>query len=276
MKKPPGGKVVVIRRAKRGRHAHHGGAWKVAYADFVTAMMAFFMVMWILGMDENLKRAVEGYFSNPIGFKKGYSSGQSPLSSGTSPASMRREAVDIATRDMQTRRFNEVAKHVQARIDSLKARGELTARIDILFSSEGLRIELVEDADGETFFPFGSANMKSAGRVVLNQIAAELAELENPIIIEGHTDSAPYRRIDYSNWELSSDRANSARRILVQEGLPSSRITEVTGMADRQLKYPYDPLNPSNRRISIRLPFVTPPSLPDLDDLHLRTMSPAG
>jgi chemotaxis protein MotB len=139
-----------------------------------------------------------------------------------------------------------------------------------------LRIELVEDQHGETFFPFGSARMKPAGRVVLNQIAAELSVLENPVIIEGHTDAAPYRRIEYSNWELSSDRAHAARRIIVQEGLASGRIVEVTGMADRQLKYPYDPLNPSNRRISVRLPFVTPPTLPEPRSLPVGSSSPAG
>jgi chemotaxis protein MotB len=275
MAKPDDKKIIIINRRKKAHHGHHGGAWKVAYADFVTAMMAFFMVMWILGMDENLKRAVEGYFSNPIGFKKGYSSGQSPLSSGASVASMRREQVEIATREMQTRKFEKAAEHLRERIDSLKKTGSLDARIDIQVNADGLRIELVEDRHGDTFFRFGSSEMKVAGRIALSQIAAELAQLENPVIIEGHTDAAPYRRVDYGNWELSSDRANAARRIIVQEGLRSARIVEVTGMADRQLKYPFDPLNASNRRISIRLPFVLPPPLPEPGS-PLRHSTPAG
>jgi chemotaxis protein MotB len=263
------GKKIIIKRRKKAAHGHHGGAWKVAYADFVTAMMAFFMVMWILGMDENLKKAIEGYFANPIGFKKGYSAGSTPLASGASPASIKRDAIELATKQMQSRRFDQVASVLRARFDSIAQRGTLTARIEIVITQEGLRIELIEDANGDTFFPFGSADMKPAGRLALNEIAKELAVLENPVIIEGHTDAAPYRRIDYTNWELSSDRANAARRILIQEGLPSFRIVEVTGHAERRLKYPDDPLNPSNRRISIRLPFVTPPGGPALGDLAL-------
>ena len=255
-----GGKIIIVKKRKKGGHGHHGGSWKVAYADFVTAMMAFFMVMWILGMDENLKKAIEGYFANPIGFKKGYSAGATPLSSGASPASMKRDAVELATREMQARRFDAVARQVRSRIDSIVKIGKISARVEVAVTSEGLRIELIEDEKGETFFPFGSSEMKPAGRIALNEIATELTMLENPVIIEGHTDAAQYRRVDYTNWELSSDRANSARRILIQEGLPSYRITEVTGLADRQLKYPEDPLRASNRRISIRLPFVLPPA----------------
>ncbi len=267
-----GGKVIIVRKKKKVGHAHHGGSWKVAYADFVTAMMAFFMVMWILGMDENLRQAIEGYFSNPIGFKKGYSGGASPLSSGSSPASIRREAVEVATREMQSRRFGQVALALRERFDSIAAVGALTARVEVVITAEGLRIELIEDARGETFFPFGSAEMKPVGRLALHEIAKELRALENPVIIEGHTDAAPYRRIDYTNWELSSDRANAARRILIQEGLPSYRITEVTGLADRKLKYPDDPLSPSNRRISIRLPFANPTAVPAYDRLPPRTL----
>lgn len=272
MSKPAGGRTVIIKRKKKAAHGHHGGAWKVAYADFVTAMMAFFMVMWILGMDENLKKAIEGYFSNPIGFKKGYSGGSTPLSSGSSPASIRREAVEVATREMQSRRFESVANALRSRFDSITRLGALTARVEIVITKDGLRIELIEDQDGDTFFPFGSASMKPAGRMALHEIARELGVLENPVIIEGHTDAAPYRRIDYTNWELSSDRANAARRILIQEGLPSFRIVEVTGLADRMLKYPDDPLNPSNRRISIRLPFVNPATVPAYDVLPARSI----
>lgn len=273
MSKKSGGKIIIVKKKKKVAHGHHGGSWKVAYADFVTAMMAFFMVMWILGMDENLKKAIEGYFANPIGFKKGYSAGSTPLSSGASPASMKRDAVELATRDMQARRFDAVARSLRTRVDSLVKIGRITARVEITVTSEGLRIELVEDEKGETFFPFGSSEMKPAGRIALNQIAQELKTLENPVIIEGHTDAAQYRRIDYTNWELSSDRANAARRILIQEGMPSYRIVEVTGMADRQLKHPDDPLSPSNRRISIRLPFVKPPAA--VEPLPVRQVGPA-
>jgi chemotaxis protein MotB len=263
-----GSKIIIVKKIKKGGHGHHGGSWKVAYADFVTAMMAFFMVMWILGMDENLRKAIEGYFSNPVGFKKGYSAGASPLSAGASPASIKRDAIEIASRKLQQKLFEQASLGIKQRVDSLTLRGGLKARVEVVITSEGLRIELIEDDNGDTFFPFGSAEMKPAGRTALRVISQELQLLENPMILEGHTDAAQYARRDYTNWELSADRANAARRILVQTGMPDRRIVEVNGLADRQLKYPDDPLNPSNRRISIRLPFVTPPELPSVEQIE--------
>jgi chemotaxis protein MotB len=262
-----GSKIIIIKKKAKGGHGHHGGSWKVAYADFVTAMMAFFMVMWILGMDENLRKAVEGYFSNPVGFKKGYSAGASPLSSGASPASIKRDAIELATRKYQQAQFASASTQIKQRVDSLTLAGGLKARVEVTVTSEGLRIELIEDANGDTFFPFGSADMKPAGRIALAIIAEELQSLENPVVVEGHTDAAQYARSDYTNWELSADRANAARRIMIQEQLPDRRIVEVNGLADRQLKFPDDPLNPSNRRISIRLPFVVPPDSPSIERL---------
>ncbi|MBV6521267.1 MAG: Chemotaxis protein LafU [Gemmatimonadaceae bacterium] len=274
MGKPGGSRIIIVKKRKKAAHGHHGGSWKVAYADFVTAMMAFFMVMWILGMDENLRKAIEGYFSNPVGFKKGYSAGASPLSAGASPASIKRDAIELASRKIQTAKFSDVGEHIKQRIDSLTLAGGLRARIEVTIGKDGLRIELIEDANGETFFPFGSARMKPAGQLALSIISQELLLLENPVIIEGHTDAAPYSRDDYTNWELSADRANAARRIMIQDKLPGHRIVEVNGLADRQLKYPDDPLNPSNRRISIRLPFVVPPETPSIERLGEK-LSPA-
>lgn len=265
-----GGKVVIVKKIKKGGHGHHGGSWKVAYADFVTAMMAFFMVMWILGMDEQTKKAIEGYFSSPVGFKKGYSSGSSPLSSGSSPAAVKREAVQIALRQLQAKRFEAVQAHLRGSMDSIAAIGKLRAKVEITVTRNGLRIELIEDESGDTFFPISSPVMTEMGHVALEAIAGELKGLENPIVIEGHTDAARYANKEYTNWELSADRANAARRILEGYGLDPTRITEVTGLADKQLKYPNDPLNPSNRRISILLPFLDPPSTPTVDQLQER------
>jgi chemotaxis protein MotB len=275
MAKSGGSRIIIIKKKKKGGHAHHGGSWKVAYADFVTAMMAFFMVMWILGMDENLRKAVEGYFSNPVGFKKGYSAGASPLSSGASPASIKRDAIELAARKIQQLKFASAGGHIKQRIDSLTLAGGLKARVEVTVTSEGLRIELIEDEHGDTFFPVGSAEMKPAGRLALAIISQELVLLGNPVIIEGHTDAAQYSSGEYTNWELSADRANAARRIMIQDKLPDRRFVEVDGLADRQLKFPKDPLNPSNRRISIRLPFVVPPEQPSIERLGEK-MSPSG
>src|SRR5450432_3666128 len=109
--------IIIVKKKVHGGHAHHGGSWKVAYADFVTAMMAFFMVMWILGMDPELKKAIEGYFSNPIGYKKGYSAGRSPLSSGASPATVKTDAIQMAARLDQERRFKEVGASITQKIE---------------------------------------------------------------------------------------------------------------------------------------------------------------
>ena len=271
----PGGKIIIIKKKSKGGHGHHGGSWKVAYADFVTAMMAFFMVMWILGMDENTRKAVEGYFSNPIGFKKGYSSGASPMSSGASPAQIQREAMQVALRALQEKQFQQVKKLLAQRMDSAADLKGLKGKVEISVNTAGLRIELIEGGSGDTFFPFGSPEMRETGRAALLLIAPELISLDNPLVIEGHTDAAPYTRRDYTNWELSGDRANAARRILEAVGLPASRVVEVNGLADKQLKYPGDTLNASNRRISILLPFINAPEPRTLEALKGR-LSPTG
>lgn len=271
-----GGKVVIIKKIKKAGHGHHGGSWKVAYADFVTAMMAFFMVMWILGMDESTRQAIEGYFSNPIGFKKGYSSGSSPLSSGASPASVKQQAMQLALRSLQQKQFEAIKAQLASRMDSVTARGALRSKVEVSVTSAGLRIEMIENSDGNTFFGFGSARMQPQGQLALRLIADELVGLENPLVIEGHTDAAQYARRDYGNWELSSERANAARRFLESEGIPATRIVEVNGLADKQLKYPLDPLNPSNRRISILLPFLNAPEARTLEALKTRLGTAAG
>ncbi len=274
-----GGKVVIIKKIKKGGHGHHGGSWKVAYADFVTAMMAFFMVMWILGMDENTRKAIEGYFSNPIGFKKGYSSGSSPLASGASPAQVQRDAMQLALRSLQQRRFEEVKKLLTGKMDSLHTQGLLSSKIEVTITNAGLRIELLESETGNTWFDFGSHDMKEQGKVALRIIADELNNLDNPVAIEGHTDAVQYSRRDYTNWELSADRANAARRLLEGMGIPPERIVSVNGLADKQLKFPFDPKNPANRRITILLPFLTAPEPATIDALKERLAAstpPAG
>ena len=252
--------IIVVKKVKKGHAGHHGGAWKVAYADFVTAMMAFFMVMWILGMDQQLRQAIEGYFSNPVGFKKGYSGGATPISSGASPATVKTNAVFLASREYQRRQFTEVSDRVREKLDSVAQVGKLRTKVEIIVTDAGLRIELVESGTGDTFFPIGSADMKAEGREILAVIAEELARLENPIAIEGHTDSAPFARgATFTNWELSNARANAARRVLETTAISVNRIVEVTGYADRQLRNKENPRDPANRRISLLLPFVRPP-----------------
>jgi chemotaxis protein MotB len=252
-------KIIRVVKKTRPHAVHHGGSWKVAYADFVTALMAFFLVMWIVGMDQNVKRAVEGYFSNPVGYKHGYGSGRSPISSGNSPAAARSSAFRTVA---YMREEQQLATAQNAIAKALKASPELRSvatHVQIVLAQSGLRIELVEGDSGQTFFSRGSAALTPIGRLVVTMIGRELAQLSNPVVIEGHTDAAPYGNGTYTNWELSADRANAARRVLQAAGLPERRVAEVKGMADRDLRDPAHPLSPANRRVTILLPFQHPP-----------------
>ena len=234
-----------------------GGAWKVAYADFVTAMMAFFMVMWILGMDDKTKMAIEGYFANPVGYKKGYGAGSSPLSTGSTPSNVQKTQLRMIVRSTEMRTFEQVKQQILdklAKNDSLKT---LNALIDVQVTADGLRIELVETGTGDVYFPIGSAKMKSATMLALQLIGPELAKLHHPVVLEGHTDGARFGAAGaYGNWELSADRANAARRVLETVGVTGGRVVEVRGYADTKPRVIDDPLASANRRISILLPYT--------------------
>jgi len=265
----PGKEKQIIRivKKKKGHAAHHGGSWKVAYADFVTAMMAFFMVMWLLSMDQKMKDAIEGYFSNPVGFKKGFSAGTNIISSGNSPAGEIKPPLKILIRTSEDKKFSDLAKDLRARLNSSPDLRALGAHIEAVKTKSGLRIELIETKSGQTFFRNGSAQMLPITVAALQLIGTELSQLQTPIIIEGHTDSQQFgSSATYTNWELSSDRANAARRMIEAAGVDPSRIVEVRGMADRDLRVPSNPMDPANRRISILLPFTVLPDEPDTSD----------
>jgi len=258
MSRDEGKKVIVIKKVKSHGGGHHGGSWKVAYADFVTAMMAFFMVMWILGMDDSAKEAVEGYFSNPIGYKKGYASGSGPIGSGDNPGQVHApRSIRLIMRAHEQEVLEGAGARIRSQVQGSAVLSGLSAQVDVVVTEQGLRIEMVEAGDGQTFFTLGSAELKPAGGVLLRLIGGELNQLANPLVVEGHTDSARYGGAGYTNWELSADRANVARRMLEGAGVHPDRVREVRGHADRNLRMPAAPLHPSNRRISILLPFTT-------------------
>jgi chemotaxis protein MotB len=252
-----GQKKIIIKKVVKGGHGgHHGGSWKVAYADFVTAMMAFFLVMWIVGMDDKAKESIQGYFSNPVGFKKGYGSGANPMGSGNAPvvglqtplpARLAEEAAMESTRQ----RLEETLKGTDLE--------GLEGQINISLSHEGLRIEFGEGLIGDATFASGSAVMTDPMLRALSILGAEISRLPNPLIIEGHTDGLPLIRPGgYSNWELSADRANAARRALQTQGVAPDRVVSVRGYSDRSPKITDFPLDPRNRRISVLLPFRNP------------------
>jgi chemotaxis protein MotB len=268
--------IIIRKVVKKAKHAHHGGSWKVAYADFVTAMMAFFMVMWILGMDESVRKSIEGYFAaTPVGVKQGFASGASPISRGTTPNAARIQPMRMITRSSEEGEFRDLARKIEARLEGPEGLGTLAAQIEVVLTEEGLRIELIEGKDGETFFAFGSAALKPAALRAVRLIGAQIEQSSrSPIVVEGHTDAAPFGSAGYSNWELSSDRAQAARRALASVGIGSSRIKHIRGYADQHLRNPDNPLDPSNRRITILLPFAT--EMPDLKGVQAIPTGPSA
>jgi chemotaxis protein MotB len=235
---------IIIVKKKAGHGGHHGGAWKVAYADFVTAMMAFFMVMWLLNTSKPVKDAIAGYFKDPSG--TGTQTGTTQSGKG--------EAV-VITKDNMAKLKEELEKSIKQMPDFEK----LKDQVDMTVTPEGLRIELLETASG-TFFDSGSSKPNGNGQELLVMLADQLGKLPNKISIEGHTDSKPYNgKGDYSNWELSADRANAARRLMMQKGLDATQVTQIRGYADQRLRKPDAPLDASNRRISVIVQYLEKP-----------------
>jgi chemotaxis protein MotB len=229
--------IIVIKKKGGGHGGHNGGAWKVAYADFVTAMMSLFIVLWLMGSSEKVKKAVAGYFNDP----KGTSSLMGTTMSGTG------DTISTAT----TQQLQDLKDKLEKEIKARKELEKLSKQIEITITPEGLRIELIEDKNG-TFYQSGSAKLSPSGQELLTLLAAELKTLPNELLIEGHTDATQYSTdANYSNWELSADRANSARRLLQQSGVRSDQVTQVRGYADQMLRVKNNPYDPSNRRISI-------------------------
>jgi chemotaxis protein MotB len=233
--KTTGPVIIVRKRAADHDDEGHGGAWKVAYADFVTAMMALFIVLWLLSASEKVQKAVGGYFLDPTG--KGRQTGTT--SSGVG------ETLTLNRQELQT-----LKEKLEEMLKQIPALQHMEKQIRITLTTEGLRIDLLETERG-LFFETGNPKPTEAGTELLKVLAAELVKLPNKVAIEGHTDSKPFGRADYSNWELSADRANSARRILAESGLDENRVSQVRGFADQRLLTKDDPTNPSNRRISI-------------------------
>jgi chemotaxis protein MotB len=231
--------IIVIKK-KGGHGGHHGGAWKVAYADFVTAMMSLFIVLWLMAQNDPVKKAVAGYFNDPRGTGNLLGTTMSGTGQGAAPAA-----------DKNTQQLQDMKEKLEKEIAARKDLQKLIKQIEITITPEGLRIELIEDKNG-TFYQSGSAQLSQNGQELLALLAAELKTLPNQLLIEGHTDAAQYSTdANYSNWELSADRANSARRLLQADGVRKDQVTQVRGFADQMLRVKSNPYDPSNRRITI-------------------------
>lgn len=240
--------IIVIKK-KGGHGGHHGGAWKVAYADFVTAMMALFIVLWLLNSTPQVKKAVAGYFQDPRSSQK---------ETGTSMAGDD-ENIPIDRKNVENLKAQiEKAIHEQKNLD------KLSKQIEITITPEGLRIELIEGKNG-TFYKSGSAQLSEDGQQLLAMLAGQLKSLPNKLMIEGHTDAQAYSADKgYTNWELSADRANTARRLLQEDGVGKDQVSQVRGYADQMLRVKNNPLDPSNRRVSLIVQWVPATGLPSI------------
>ncbi|GFZ95286.1 flagellar motor protein MotB [Dyella caseinilytica] len=269
--------VVVVRRARRRKHGHHGGAWKVAYADFVTAMMAFFLVMWLIGVGTKQQRAaIAEYFKNPsmvagnatmappgkVGpggasdsaIKLGGAMDM-PHGPGKDRRASRTAAPDVEklAQEQEKARLENLMQQLHAAIEKSQALEPFKDQLLLDITPEGLRIQIV-DKQNRPMFDTGSATLKPYTVAILRELASFIGQAPNKISLSGHTDDAPYSsNHNYSNWELSADRANAARRALLDGGLNEEKIARVVGLA---ASVPFDKVNPSdpiNRRISIIL-----------------------
>ncbi|MCX6155899.1 MAG: OmpA family protein [Candidatus Kapabacteria bacterium] len=270
--------IIIKKRKGHASHAAHGGAWKVAYADFVTAMMAFFIVMWILASSEQTKESITAYFQDPGAFSyitgkqtrpiespvklvpekgKGEKGKGNPMEISFVPENDSAKSLKKATQDSAdaTKKVKETADALQKVFNELTNERpeleELLKSVKMEMTNEGLRVELIETSES-MFFEVGSSKLKPKAIEIISQLAGEFGKLTNNIEVEGHTDSRGYgNNAVYSNWELSADRANAARRVLELKGLWPDQVKEVKGYADKKLRNPNNAFDVMNRRVTI-------------------------
>ncbi len=255
---------IIIKRKKVIASGHHGGSWKVAFADFATAMMAFFLVLWLTATasPEQIK-AVEGYFRDPVGFTEGGSpspvdlEGSASVINEASPniepgqIAINDNVVDELSETLEQRRMEELFQELKQRIEENETLQEFKNQLLIDITDEGLRIQIV-DRSGRPMFDSGKAELKYYSQEILFELAKTLGAVDNKLSITGHTDATPFGgRPGYTNWELSADRANTARRALVAGGVRGQQIARVVGLSDSILFDQGEPTAPVNRRISI-------------------------
>jgi chemotaxis protein MotB len=234
--------IIIV---KKVAHAGaHGGAWKVAYADFVTAMMALFIVLWLLSSSAKVQQAVSGYFRDPTG--SGKNVGTNMDGTGRSVMTVKD---DLSGLKEKLKSMIKLIPHFE----------EMKGNVEFTITEEGLRIDMIENAKG-MFFESGKPNPSPVGVELLSALAKELGKMPNRLLIEGHSDATPYEQsAAYTNWELSADRANAARRLMVSSGLTQSQVAQVRGYADQDLRNKANPEDPSNRRVTVIVRYLATP-----------------
>jgi len=255
---------IIIKKVKKGGHGGaHGGSWKVAYADFVTAMMAFFLLLWLLSTSsEETLAGISSYFQSPSAINAAGGASTSMISlgdnidtsKGDGEEGRESESFEYYSEEFERQEMNkleDLKDELEYMIENTPSVSEFKEQLIIDITDEGLHIQII-DQDNRPMFDVGSAILKSYAKKILREISPILNEMPNRLSITGHTDASRYIRSDgYSNWELSSDRANAARRELVKSGTPIEKIARVVGLASKFLLFKDKPLHPSNRRMSI-------------------------
>jgi chemotaxis protein MotB len=238
---------IIKKIIKKGGHAHHGGAWKLAYADFVTAMMAFFLLMWLLGStDEKTRKGISEYFQDP--YKASLvDKGQVPSLDKKAPTE-----IDPQAEKNDKLQLEMLKEKIQDMIDATPKLSEVKEQIKLETTEEGLRVQII-DNNNTPMFKLASSESEPQIRLILKALAPVINTLPNKVTVNGHTDARPFpgKRKGYSNWELSSDRANAARYELNNGGLSEAKVLRVTGLSDSIPYNPKEPMDPMNRRISI-------------------------
>lgn len=259
---------IIVKRRRTHEVRRSSGTWKVAYADFVTAMMSFFMVMWILGLSDEDKLTISGYFNDPLGYSKTEPFTRNIVKSPGSPVTqghVEEPQVDIVRRQRHDivlvgKRISE-AMGIRDNIGNPNlvnagVKTEVLKHVEVSDDRDGLRVEFRESS-APIFFETGSADLTVDAKKLIARLAPALIKEKRTMYIEGHTDSQPYAtKGGYDNWDLSQDRANALRRELEKHGVSVRLFLGVNGYADRRLRLPKDPANPANRRVSILLPIA--------------------
>ncbi len=254
---------IIVKKIKKKKHGHHGGSWKVAFADFAVAMMAFFMVLWLANVaTPQQKHFISGHFTDPGGAIIGPGGADSAVieqfvPEGTTPDSLKKpkqsndEDIEFKAAKIEKKRLEELVRRLKRTVNESSAFKDIKEQIHVDIVPEGVRVQIF-DKKNRPMFLGGKAQVQPFASLILRKFATVIARVPNKVSVTGHTDGIPYAgRPNYTNWELSADRANAARRQLVQGGLPIQQIAKVEGLADSALLDVNDPNNPINRRINI-------------------------
>jgi chemotaxis protein MotB len=241
--------IIRVVRKKRRAHAHHGGAWKVAFADFMTSMMALFLVLWLITQSSEVRTAIAGYFQDPLG--RAHEFGSSVIAGSGTPLLPAAPEVQVTLATGRRDQWVKLSERIRRALPDSNDLNGLGRHVEIEITDEGLRISLLEDST-DVFFASGDPHPLPRAVSLFEAIGGVLGSTGYQVIVEGHTDARPYTgRADYDNWELSAGRANAVRRSLLSGGLVTGQVEAVRGFADRDPRLPNDPFAPQNRRVTI-------------------------